>query len=251
MGSLRSGGYTPAEITAAYGLNVITFKSSAGTPVNGNGAGETIALIEEYHDPNIRSDLSTFDSAYHLPDPSLTVVNLAGNQTDNTWALEESMDVEWAHAIAPGAKILVVEATPSNLQTTELQNQLDAVNVARNTPGVVAISMSWGFIERSSELSYDRYFTTPAGHTGITFRCFQWRLRLFLVPVGLSQRALGRRDFALTHKLGKLPIRDRLVLERRRVQPVRARAQLPVYRTIDGQPEHARRVVRRQPEYGC
>ena len=74
-----------------------------------------------------------------------------------------------AHAIAPGAKILVVEATPSNFQTKELQNQLDAVNIARYTPGVVAISMSWGFVERSRELSYDRYFTTPAGHTGITF----------------------------------------------------------------------------------
>ena len=79
------------------------------------------------------------------------------------------MDVEWAHAIAPGAKILVVEATPSNVQTKELQNQLDAVNIARNTPGVAVISMSWGFSERSSELSYDPYFTTPAGHTGITF----------------------------------------------------------------------------------
>ena len=55
--SRQPGGYTPAEITAAYGLNAITFKSSAGTTVNGNGAGETIALIEEYHDPNIRSDL--------------------------------------------------------------------------------------------------------------------------------------------------------------------------------------------------
>jgi subtilase family serine protease len=141
-GQPQIGGYTPAEITAAYGLNAITFKSSSGTTVSGNGAGETIALIEEYHDPNIRSDLSTFDSAYQLPDPSLDVVNLAGNQTDNTWALEESMDVEWAHAIAPGAKLLVVEATPSNFETTELQNQLAAVDIARNTPGVVAISMS-------------------------------------------------------------------------------------------------------------
>jgi Subtilase family len=79
------------------------------------------------------------------------------------------MDVEWAHVIAPGANILVMKATPSNFQTKELQNQLDAVDIARNTPGVVAISMSWGFIERSRELSYDRYFNTAAGHTGITF----------------------------------------------------------------------------------
>jgi hypothetical protein len=46
---------------------------------------------------------------------------------------------------------------------------MDAVNTARNTPGVVAVSMSWGFGEMPNESSYDSYFTTPAGHTGITF----------------------------------------------------------------------------------
>ncbi len=165
----QPGGYTPAEITAAYGLNAITFKSSAGTTVNGNGAGETIALIEEYHDPNIRSDLDTFDRMYNLPDPLLTVVNQAGNQTNNSWALEESMDVEWAHAIAPAANILVVEAAPSNAQARELQNQLKAEDVARHRAGVAVISMSWGFAEKSTELSYNSHFTTPAGHVGITF----------------------------------------------------------------------------------
>ena len=54
-------------------------------------------------------------------------------------------------------------------QTQELQNLLTAVNAARNTPGVVAVSMSWGFNEMPNESSYDSYFTTPAGHTGITF----------------------------------------------------------------------------------
>jgi hypothetical protein len=163
-------GYTPAQITSAYGLNAITFTSSGGTTVKGDGSNETIALVEEYHDPSIQSDLSTFDSKYDLPNPSLTVINQAGSQTNNSWALEESMDVEYAHAIAPGARILVVEAAPANSQTQELQNQLNAVNTARTTPGVVAISMSWGFGESSRELSYDSsYFTTPAGHTGITF----------------------------------------------------------------------------------
>jgi hypothetical protein len=162
-------GYTPAQITSAYGLNAITFTSSTGSTIKGDGTGETIALIEEYHDPNIGSDLKTFDAKYNLPDPSLTVVNQAGNQTNSSWTLEESMDVEYAHAIAPGARILVVEAAPSNSQTQELQNQLNAVNTARNTPGVVAISMSWGYNEMSNEASYDGYFTTPSGHTGITF----------------------------------------------------------------------------------
>jgi hypothetical protein len=164
-----AGGYTPADVLAAYGLNGIKFASPSGAKVSGNGAGETIALIEEYHDPNIQSDLNTFDAQFGLPDPSLTVINQAGNRTDNSWALEESMDVEWAHAIAPGAKILVVEAAPAYSQTQELLNQLFAVNTARQQPGVDVISMSWGFAETANEPSYDGYFTTPAGHTGITF----------------------------------------------------------------------------------
>ena len=162
-------GYTPAQITAAYGLNAITFTSSTGSTVKGDGTGETIALIEMYHDPNIQSDLATFDATYGLPAPTLTVVDQAGGQTDSGWALEESLDLEWAHAIAPGASILVVEAAPSYSQSQELQNLLSAVNTARNTAGVVAVSMSWGFNEMPNESSLDSYFTTPAGHEGVTF----------------------------------------------------------------------------------
>jgi subtilase family serine protease len=165
----QPSGYTPAQITAAYGLNAITFTSSSGAAVKGDGTGETIALIEMYHDPNLQSDLATFDSMYNLPNPSLSVVNQAGGQTNSGWAQEESLDVEWAHAIAPGASIVVVEAAPSYSQSQELANLLGAVNTARSTPGVVAISMSWGFNEMPNEASYDSTFTTPAGHTGITF----------------------------------------------------------------------------------
>ena len=69
----QPSGYTPAQITAAYGLNAITFTSSSGATVKGDGTGETIALIEMYHDPNIQSDLATFDAKYNLPTPTLTV----------------------------------------------------------------------------------------------------------------------------------------------------------------------------------
>jgi hypothetical protein len=159
-----STGYTPAEITSAYGLNAITFTSSSGTAVKGDGSGETIALIEAYHDSNLASDLTTFDQAYDLPSANLTVVNQAGSQTNRGWTGEESLDVEWVHAIAPGANILVVEAKSQNFQ-----DLLNAVNTARNTAGVNVISMSWGFSEMPNEASYDTYFTTPAGHVGITF----------------------------------------------------------------------------------
>ena len=63
----QPSGYTPAQIAAAYGLSGITFKSESGATVPGNGSGETIALIEMYHDPNIQSDLATFDAKYDLP----------------------------------------------------------------------------------------------------------------------------------------------------------------------------------------
>jgi subtilase family serine protease len=166
---VTSSGYTPSQIIGAYQLNAITFTSSTGLTVKGDGAGETIALIEIYSDPNLSSDLETFDAKYSLPDPTLTVVDQAGSQTDPGWSVEQSLDVEWAHAIAPGANIMVVEAAASSSQTLELQNLLNAVNTARNSAGVVAVSMSWGFSELPTEVNNDTFFTTPAGHSGITF----------------------------------------------------------------------------------
>ncbi len=163
-------GLTPAQVTAAYGLNDITFTNSSGKSVQGNGSGETIALIEAYNDPTIASDLQTFDKAYGLPNPKLTVVNQSGGavsataQTNIGWTEEESLDVEWSHAVAPGANILVVEANSQSIQ-----DLMAAVNTARNLPGVVAVSMSWGFSETPSETSYDSILTTPSGHQGITF----------------------------------------------------------------------------------
>ncbi len=155
------GGLTPSQLTTAYGLSDISFQTPSGT-VSGNGAGQTIALIEAYHDPTIWSDLQTFDATYGLQDPGFWQINLAGGQSNPGWGLEESLDVEWAHAIAPAASIVVVEAA-SQTRASLLQ----AVDVARNISSVSVISMSWGF----SEISYEgsSHFQTPAGHQGITF----------------------------------------------------------------------------------
>ncbi len=78
-------GLTPAQVTQAYGLNAIAFPTSAGTVV-GNGAGETIALVEAYHDATLSSDLATFDERYNLPAPSLTVIDQAGQVANAGWA---------------------------------------------------------------------------------------------------------------------------------------------------------------------
>jgi hypothetical protein len=155
-------GLTPAQLTHAYGLDAITFTAPSGATVKGNGTGSTIALIEAYHDPTLVGDLQAFDSAYNLPDPPLDVVNLGGTKSNPAWSLEESLDVEWAHAIAPGATIVVVEAASQSLQGLQA-----AVNVARNIPSVEVVSMSLGFPESTYHGSTP--LTTPPGHTGITF----------------------------------------------------------------------------------
>jgi subtilase family serine protease len=157
-------GLTVAQLTHAYGLDAIAFPSASGQRVAGDGSGETIALIEAYHDPSLGSDLHVFDQANGLADPSLSVVDQAGARTNLDWASEESLDVEWAHAIAPGAGILVVEA-----RSDSLSDLVQAAGVARDTPGVVAVSMSWGFNEAAGQAAYDAGFRTPAGHQGITF----------------------------------------------------------------------------------
>ncbi|MHB1555936.1 MAG: S53 family peptidase, partial [Isosphaeraceae bacterium] len=158
-------GLTPSQLTSAYGLNGISFPTSSGQTVPGNGAGQTIALIEMYHDPNLASDLSTFDQRFGLPDPSLNVINQAGNQVDSSWGQEESLDVEVAHAVAPAASIVVVEAAPGITNDQMLQNLMTAVRTASLTPGVTVVSMSWGFNEFPGETQYDSYFTTP----GVTY----------------------------------------------------------------------------------
>jgi subtilase family serine protease len=75
--------------------------------------------------------------------------------TGNTgWGLEENLDVEWAHAIAPGAKILLVEAASDSGP-----NLMAAVSYAASQPNVVAVSMSWGGAEFSDESKYDSDFS--------------------------------------------------------------------------------------------
>src|SRR6202041_334092 len=100
----------PAQMRAAYGVNQIAFGSTAGT-----GAGETIAIVDAYNDPDIISDANSFSSQFGLTpfngpgDPTLKVLNESGgtslpsNSSPGGWDVEEALDVEWAHSIAPNA----------------------------------------------------------------------------------------------------------------------------------------------------
>jgi hypothetical protein len=167
--SLFLSRYSPQEIRHAYGFDQITFAGG----VKGDGRGQTIAIVDAYDDPTIANDLHQFDVKFQLPDPTFTKVNQSGGTrlpvADSGWASEIALDVEWSHAIAPGANILLVEATDNSNA-----NMFAAVTYAANRPGVVAVSMSWGEDEwsedeKSSETLYDRTFVTPTGHTGVTF----------------------------------------------------------------------------------
>jgi subtilase family serine protease len=157
-------GLTPAQVKAAYGFSSVKFGS-----VVGNGAGQTIAIVDAYNDPNIKSDLAKFDATFGLAaPPSFKIVNQNGGttlpQNDTGWAGEIALDVEWAHAIAPAANILLVEASSATMSALDA-----ALDYARSATGVVVVSNSWGGSEFSTEKSQDVHFTTPAGHAGVTF----------------------------------------------------------------------------------
>jgi hypothetical protein len=165
LGSPGPTGYTPAQIQHAYGFDKISF--SNGT-VAGDGTGSTIAIVDAYDDPNIASDLKKFDAAFGLPDPVFNKYDQNGGTSypvaDSGWITEIALDVEWAHAVAPKATIDLFEANSATFS-----DLLTAVQTAASTTGVNVVSMSWGGGEFFGENTYDSYFTTPAGHGGVTF----------------------------------------------------------------------------------
>ncbi|MGD0390289.1 MAG: PEP-CTERM sorting domain-containing protein, partial [Tepidisphaeraceae bacterium] len=157
--------YTPSQIRTAYGFNGVMFNGVAAT-----GAGETIAIVDAYNTPTIQSDLSTFDTEFGISaPPAFTIENQTGGSklptgTNSGWAVETAVDVEWAHAIAPNANILLVEANNSNSS-----NLYTGVRTAAAAAGTSAVTMSWGGAEFSGETASDSTFTTPNGHQGVSF----------------------------------------------------------------------------------
>ena len=177
---LASLGYTPAQIVNAYGYDKVVF-DAGGISVPGDGRGETVALFEVGATPALVGDLAVFDQAFNLPDltwwsagsrqpttPYLKTVGFDGGDqivAQPSDQAEAILDVEWLHAVAPAANILIVDAP----QTSDLP----AANAfAARQPGVVVISNSYSdfdYHEAQQELGDDASFTTPAGRPGVTF----------------------------------------------------------------------------------
>ncbi len=160
-------GRPPIHINAGtskvpHGLTPVQIKSAYNLPATG-GTG-TIAIIDAYADASIESDLSAFDTQFTLApctakNGCLEVHKMKSSESANSnWPMETTLDVEWAHAIAPSAKILLIEApTPSGA------NLLSAVDYAASRSDVVAVSMSFGGAEFSDETILDTHFISKNG----------------------------------------------------------------------------------------
>jgi subtilase family serine protease len=178
------GGITPAQMRGAYGITGISFSGISGT-----GAGETIAILDPGDDTGLvnstsssfsSSDLAIFDSYYGLPTPpsfikegftdptsgtpALTTTLPTSNGTNGN-DLEISLDVEWAHAMAPQANILLVEGK-SNF--SDIFNGVLAIDAVAASMNICALSMSFGGAEdgnlsstANAEGVDGAYFDTP------------------------------------------------------------------------------------------
>ena len=193
-------GLSPNQVRGAYGLgsytNGVLSNGLSFAGVSGDGRGQTIAIVDAYDDPTALTDVNAFSTAFGLPtfnngadSPTFQQLTQTGQPVsrtsgsssyvstdpsgaqgagDDDWEGEESLDIEWAHSIAPMANVILFEASSDSDASDDLYT---AVETAANTPGVVCVSMSWGGAESdltASQVStFDStVFTTPTGHLG-------------------------------------------------------------------------------------
>jgi kumamolisin len=167
---------TPASIACLYGLQPpVAGCNPDVASVNPNGGSRAIAIVDAYDNPTAPGDLQNFSAQFGVGAGSFSIVyappgaatpgscNGAPVQPASAagtgWDIEASLDVQWAHAMAPSATLFLVEA-----QSNSFADLLCAVSVASNLVaglGGGQVSMSWGSSEFPDELSIDPVFTTP------------------------------------------------------------------------------------------
>ncbi|MDD4890264.1 MAG: S53 family peptidase [Phycisphaerae bacterium] len=183
-------GLSPVQIRHAYGVDAIL--GGLGGAVAGDGSGQTIAILAARHSPTSLSDANYFSSYFGLPPfntpggPTFTqyyngaIVTNPASITDFApgTALEQALDVQWAHAMAPKANIVVYEVPGDGGIWKDPVNGSGAlaipkaVGVVRGLPGVSVVSVSFGYDASNANNEHhdlDANFTTPASHQGVTF----------------------------------------------------------------------------------
>jgi subtilase family serine protease len=159
-----AGFNTPAALACVYGLvTPVTGCNPATVTKVPTGGSKVVVIVDAYDDPTATNDLTVFSKQFGLPaitSSNFEVVYATGSKPsqDSTggWEFEESLDIEMAHAMAPDAKVILVEAASSS--TTDL---FTAEAVAANlavAAGGGEVSNSWGTSEFSGETSYESNF---------------------------------------------------------------------------------------------
>jgi subtilase family serine protease len=151
--NVTPAGYSPAQLRAAYNLTA-------------SDSGATVAIVDAFDDPNAEKDLGIYRAQFGLPacttaSGCFKKVNQNGvlgsyPRSNSGWAEEISLDLDMVSAICPGCHILLVEASSNSFA-----NLAKAVDTAAATPGVVAISNSYGGGEYSNEVNDQSHYNHP------------------------------------------------------------------------------------------
>jgi kumamolisin len=153
---------TPASLACIYNLvsQSAGCNPSTATAVP-TGGSTSIGIVDAYDNPGAAKDLAKFSKQFGLPPANFRVVFADGTRpyNDPGWEIEESLDVQWAHAMAPNAKLYLVEAASNSFYDLLTAETVAASLVANDGGGVV--SNSWGGSEFIDEAAYDSFFTYP------------------------------------------------------------------------------------------
>jgi kumamolisin len=162
---------TPASLACIYELGVggknVGCNPNSVTTVT-SGGSKAIALVDAYHYSTAAADLATYDSQFGVAAANFTVIEGTGSPssgcvsgstpaTSSGWNIEEAIDIEMAHAMAPAAHIYLVEAASNSF--VDLFNAVQVATKCVIAAGGGEVSMSFGGSEFSGETSYDSVFT--------------------------------------------------------------------------------------------
>jgi subtilase family serine protease len=143
--------YTASDIYAAYGVDAL---HAEGT----SGKGQTIVIVDSYGSPTVQQDLDRFSDTFGLPRTTVQIINPDGTPPFNNsvngialnWAFETSLDVQWAHAIAPNAHIVLVEAIPAETEGVQgFPSIFKGEQMAVNQFAGAVLSQSFAVTEQS------------------------------------------------------------------------------------------------------
>jgi kumamolisin len=150
---------TPASLACVYHLATAVAGCNPNTVTkNPSGGAKMIAIVDAFDAPSAANDLAAFSTQFGLPAANFQIVFASGTRPKNDpgWEIEESLDVQWAHAMAPSAKIVLVEAASNSF--TDLMTAEDVASKMVNAAGGGEVSNSWGGSEFSGETSFDSHF---------------------------------------------------------------------------------------------